>query len=83
MNIGFTLATFFGMIFCGYNAYLAWFKPGDFAKMYEKSPFVSDSLQMKEWINSDGHLWLARIGSLLFALICGVLFFMSFFSYIL
>jgi hypothetical protein len=82
MNIGFLLATLFGTAFCGYNAYLAWFKPTDFARMYENSPFVSDSFKVNDWINSSGHLWLARIGSLLFATICGFFFFMSIIAYI-
>ena len=60
----------------GYCAFLAWFKPGKFRVMGQKSlPFYGNSPLMKSWISSKAYIWMARFTALIVFMACGTLLF--------
>lgn len=70
-------------IWFGYYALLAWVYPHSFRRMAEKSlPLYGNSSAMKEWMHSQSFLWLARVGTLFFSIVWGIVLVISIWSLI-
>lgn len=79
----FLIVMFIMSVWFGYAAFLAWFRPEKFVKLYKKSPFVIKTRSIEDWIESNSYLWMGRVFSTVSVIICGLMFVITVFSYVL
>ena len=73
---GFLVVLIIFFFLFGYYAFLAWFRPGKFRTMGQKSlSLYGNSPLMKSWISSKAYIWMARFAMLLAFMACGFFLF--------
>lgn len=82
-NSFFLIASLIGTISSGYITYLAWLKPEDFAEKFKGTSIFPEVKSFEDWTDSSYHLWLARILAPFFTILCGFVFLMSVYGFII